>query len=261
VNGGRVTNGTLLRVFFRSVFLQSCWNFQRMQNIGFCFAIAPVLLAVYPDEARRKSALKRHLEFFNTHPYCASIILGVVAQFEERAAQKGEIQSLEANRIKVGMMGPLAALGDTVYWSMLNPALALLGVGVVLTSPPGTWWPVLGPLLFLGLYTLAHLALRAGGIFVGYRRGIEIVRDLRQFNPQLIARQLSFFLAVAAGSLLAVVSVRDAGRIVSPAWLGVPILVALVAVMVWGLKRGLTATHLFYSLAALGVIAAYLGAI
>jgi PTS system mannose-specific IID component len=244
----------------RSFFLQACWNFQRMQNIGFCFAISPVLRAVYPAREAQQRALKRHLEFFNTHPYCASIILGVVAKFEERAAQQGEEGSLEANRIKTGMMGPLAALGDTVFWSMLKPALSLLGVGVVLVSPVGRTWPAAaGPLLFLALFSVAHLGLRAGGIFIGYQRGIEIVKDLRQFNPQLIARRLSFFIAVMAGTLMALVFTRHAAVVTRFPLAGACGMGGLVGLMFMGLRRGLSATHLFYALVGLAILAAYLG--
>jgi PTS system mannose-specific IID component len=128
----RLTKWTLTAVVWRSFFLQACWNFQRMQNLGFCFAISPVIKALHRAPRARQKAIARHLEFFNTHPYCASIILGVVAKLEEQAAQAGDDEAREAVRVKIGMMGPLAALGDVVYWAMLRPALALVGVSLVL---------------------------------------------------------------------------------------------------------------------------------
>ncbi|MEW6517004.1 MAG: PTS system mannose/fructose/sorbose family transporter subunit IID [candidate division FCPU426 bacterium] len=250
----RVTWRTLWAVIWRSLFLQTCWNFQGMQNVGFSFALVPLARALYPEPERRQALLARHLEFFNTHPYCASIILGVVCRLEE------ENDPEAARRIKGSMMGPLAALGDTVFWAMLKPSLALLAVCWIWAAGSGhPGLALLGPVLYLLLFNLAHLSLRAGGVLVGYARGLEIVKDLRRFNPQLIARRLGWMASVLLGAtaLLAWSQGAPAWELSYPAMAGLGLGATALAYML--LAIGLSATQLFYLLTGSAVLLAVLG--
>ena len=72
----RVPASTLLRVFWRCLFLQASWNRRGMQNLGFAYSIDPALRRLYPDPVARRDALRRHLGLFNCHPYMASAIVG-----------------------------------------------------------------------------------------------------------------------------------------------------------------------------------------
>jgi mannose/fructose/N-acetylgalactosamine-specific phosphotransferase system component IID len=75
------------KVWLRQFLLQGCWNYEGMQNVGFAYSILPALRDRYegrPEEFSR--ALKRHLEFFNTHPAMAAVILGAAIRLEERVA-------------------------------------------------------------------------------------------------------------------------------------------------------------------------------
>ncbi|MCL6720269.1 PTS system mannose/fructose/sorbose family transporter subunit IID [Klebsiella sp. T2.Ur] len=73
----KLTPGDIRGVFIRSNLFQGSWNFERMQALGFCFSMVPAIKRLYPEnnEARRQ-AIKRHLEFFNTHPYVAAPVSG-----------------------------------------------------------------------------------------------------------------------------------------------------------------------------------------
>ena len=72
-----ITKGDRIKVWWRSTFLQGSWNYERMQNGGWAYTLIPALKRLYHTKEDRSAALKRHLEFFNTHPYLASPILGV----------------------------------------------------------------------------------------------------------------------------------------------------------------------------------------
>ena len=76
-------NNVLNMVIMRSFLLQGCWNFERMQNLGFCYALMPALSKIYGKGEELRKALQRHLEFFNTHPFMAAPILGAVVRMEE----------------------------------------------------------------------------------------------------------------------------------------------------------------------------------
>jgi PTS system mannose-specific IID component len=253
---------TLLAVAGRTFFLQACWNFQRMQNLGFAFAMHPVIRKLAQNREQQVRYLKRHLEFFNTHPYCASLILGVVSKAEEELVRNQEQDSDSPNRLKVGMMGPLAALGDTVFWAMLKPATALVGVSLVWLSPGGRVWPaVLGPLVFLFLFSIPHLLVSVGGVFLGYRHGLDIVKDLRRFNPQLIARRIGLFMAVGVGAAAALYIFQHSTAVATSAWLGAGILLGLLALLFAVLHRGVAVVYVFYGMVGLGIALAYAGLI
>ena len=62
-------NRDLMRMYWRSTFLLGSFNFERMQAMGFCYTLMPAIRKVYRgDKAAEAAALKRHLEFYNTHP-------------------------------------------------------------------------------------------------------------------------------------------------------------------------------------------------
>lgn len=172
-NTKKLTAGDIRSVFLRSNIFQGSWNFERMQALGFCFCMVPAIRRLYPEnnEARRQ-AIKRHLEFFNTHPYIAAPIYGVTLAMEEQRANGAEIDDAAINGIKVGLMGPLAGVGDPIYWGTARPVFAALGASLAVTGS------LLGPILFFLLFNLVRLATRYFGIQYGYKKGLDIVKDM-----------------------------------------------------------------------------------
>ncbi|WKX27183.1 PTS mannose transporter subunit IID [Tatumella ptyseos] len=169
----KLTKSDIRGVFIRSNLFQGSWNFERMQALGFCFSMIPAIKRLYPEnnDARRQ-AIKRHLEFFNTHPYVAAPILGVTLAMEEQRANGAPIDDGAINGIKVGLMGPLAGVGDPIYWGTVRPVFAALGAGIAMSGS------LLGPILFFVLFNAVRLLTRYYGIAYGYRKGIDIVKDM-----------------------------------------------------------------------------------
>lgn len=87
---------------------------------------------LYKTKEERSAALKRHLEFFNTHPYIASPILGVTLALEEERANGAPVDDVAIQGVKVGMMGPLAGVGDPVFWFTVRPMLGALGASLAM---------------------------------------------------------------------------------------------------------------------------------
>ncbi|WP_406704348.1 PTS mannose transporter subunit IID [Sodalis sp.] len=169
----KLTPGDVRGVFIRSNLFQGSWNFERMQALGFCFSMVPVIRRLYPENNNdRKQAIKRHLEFFNTHPYVAAPVLGVTMAMEEQRANGSPIDDAAINGIKVGLMGPLAGVGDPIFWGTVRPVFAALGAGIAMGGS------LLGPLLFFILFNLVRLATRYYGVAYGYRKGVNIVNDM-----------------------------------------------------------------------------------
>ena len=139
-------------VWLRSTFLQGSWNYERMQNGGWCYAMIPAIKRLYPEKDQQCAALKRHLEFFNTQPFVASPILGVTLALEEDRANGAPVEDQAIQGVKVGMMGPLAGVGDPVFWFTLRPILAALGASLAISGN------LLGPILFFVLWNVARMA-------------------------------------------------------------------------------------------------------
>ena len=80
-NKVQLTKSDRQKVCFRHQFLQGSWNYERMQNGGWCFAMIPAIKKLYTDKDDQIAALKRHLEFYNTHPYVSAPVIGVTLPF------------------------------------------------------------------------------------------------------------------------------------------------------------------------------------
>lgn len=61
---------------------------------------------------------------------------------EQERANGNDIDDSAISGVKVGLMGPLAGVGDPIFWGTLRPVLAALGAGLALTGS------LLGSLLF-----------------------------------------------------------------------------------------------------------------
>jgi PTS system mannose-specific IID component len=202
--------GSRWQATWRSLFLQSAWNFGRLQNLGWAFCMEPALRELYPEPAERAEALKRHLEFFNTHPYMVGYVLGAALRAEEEAASKrGEERVQAAARVsalKLGLAGPLAAVGDTFYWATLRPAAALLGVAWLWLGPHPLH--LFAPLVFLAAYNLPCLWLRAASVHQGYKRGVGVALHIAKLGLPALSEGLKLSSLILVGGL--------AGGIVHP---------------------------------------------
>ena len=78
-----LSKGDRRAVCLRHQYLQGSWNYERMQNGGWCYAMIPAIKKLYSTKEDRAAALKRHLEFYNTHPYVSAPVIGVTLALEE----------------------------------------------------------------------------------------------------------------------------------------------------------------------------------
>lgn len=185
-----------LAVAWRSTFLQGSWNYERMQNGGWCFAMIPAIKRLYTNKEDQKEALKRHLEFFNTHPYLASPILGVTLALEEERANGAQVDDAAIQGVKVGMMGPLAGVGDPVFWFTVRPMLGALGASLAMGGS------ILGPILFFVLWNVIRWAFMWYTQEFGYKAGSKISEDLSGGLLQKVTKTASILGMFVLGSLV-----------------------------------------------------------
>ena len=161
-----------LAVAWRSTFIQGSWNYERMQNGGWAFSMIPAIKKLYKTKEERTAALKRHLEFFNTHPYIASPILGVTLAVEEERANGATSDDVAIQGVKVGMMGPLAGVGDPVFWLTVRPMLGALGASLAMGGN------ILGPIIFFLGWNIIRWSFMWYTQEFGYKAGSKITDDL-----------------------------------------------------------------------------------
>ncbi len=213
--------------FFRSLFLQSVWNYDRMQNVGFVFSIIPWLKSLYKaNEEKMYERVKVHLGFFNTHPYLASILIGITMKLEEEYYE-GKIGANESIKTKTMLAGPIAAIGDRLIWSTWRSFCSVLVVSYFLLFGKNFYFTsniILGIIVFLLIYNLiGHIPLRFLGIYFGYRHSKDIVVILSKFQLQKISEVLNKLTVtlLLLTSLLYSISLVDNIKIVLLFWFNI----------------------------------------
>jgi PTS system mannose-specific IID component len=192
----KLTKRDRISVWFRSFFLQGSWNYERMQNGGWAFAMIPAIKKLYKTKEDRAAALERHLEFFNTHPYVASPVLGVTLALEEERANGMPIDDVTIQGVKVGMMGPLAGIGDPVFWFTVRPILGALGASLAMGGN------ILGPIIFFLAWNVIRMAFMWYTQEFGFKAGSRIGEDLSGSLLQDITKGASILGMFILGSLV-----------------------------------------------------------
>ena len=184
------------KVWWRHQFLQCSWNYERMQNGGWCYSIIPAIKKLYSNKEDQIAALKRHMEFYNTHPYVSSPVMGVTLALEEEKANGENVDDTAIQGVKVGMMGPLAGVGDPVFWFTMRPILGALGASLALSGN------ILGPILFFVLWNVIRWAFMWYTQEFGYNVGTKITEDLSGGLLQKVTKGASILGMFVLGALI-----------------------------------------------------------
>ncbi len=168
----------VLAIVWRSFFIQAAWNFKSMISIGFCYALSPVAKKICKNKEQYIAFLRRHLGFFNAHPYFASYALGAIARLERERYLHNEPDETVIDKFKNALIGPLGAVGDQCCWAVIRPAVLILGLtGLAYFQTLPARGVVL--LFTLILYNIPHVYIRVKGVLDGYQYGVDIYRELR----------------------------------------------------------------------------------
>jgi PTS system mannose-specific IID component len=170
----KVTNKELRSIFWRSFALQGAFNYERMQNVGYGYSMLPAIKKLYENKEDQSKAIERHLEIFNTTPQISPLIMGISAAMEEENANNADFDASSINAMKVSLMGPLAGIGDSLFWGTFRIIAA--GIGVSLAAEGN----ILGPILFLILFNIPHFATRYFGIKYGYEIGVNSLERIQR---------------------------------------------------------------------------------
>jgi PTS system mannose-specific IID component len=257
----RVGFADLLQVFLRTFLLQVLWNFERYLSYGMTYALMPVLRKIYPTREDRALAMTRHMEYFNTHPYMASFVLGAIIHMEkekqEQPKSKQKQKEDEISALKVGMMGPIAAMGDNLFWATVRPYCGLIAVTLVLSNafPSTQFW--VAPLFFLVVYNIAHVGIRAMGFMQGYRQGDQVVLALRKFRFQGAIHGLRLACILLLGLLIVFVNLSIHEKETGLFALNLVFFTALVGLFTFFLNRKISPSQMFYAVVLLALMLSF----
>jgi PTS system mannose-specific IID component len=224
---------TQIAMYGRLFAIQGTWNYETLigNGIGFCIEPALRLLPGGVHTPAFKEALARESKYFNAHPYLASFAVGALARAELDGEPPGRIE-----RFRTALPGPLGSVGDRLVWAGWVPlcsftALAVFGLG---------GGPIVVLATFLGLYNAGHLALRAWGLRMGWRRGLGVAQALAnpvfRRGPELLAAMAAF--AAGLGVPLAMMRIIGPGRTLLGVVLVAATLGALLIVRLTGRIEG-----------------------
>lgn len=138
---------------------QVAWNYERMQALDYLYNITHILKKVYKTPDELKEAYKLHLQFYNTNPNTHCFIQGMDVALEE---QQGSASLPTVTGIKAGLMGPLAGVGDAVFYTTLDVIVLAIGASLVLSG----FWE--GALLAIGYGLFVLVPVRWIFIREGY---------------------------------------------------------------------------------------------
>lgn len=176
---GKISKTTLNKVLLRTQGCQFAHNYERMQSLSLTYCFSPVLEELYKDAPKedRVNAIKRHLEYFNTHPIAIPFILGIAASLEENT---DEDHKDTVTAIKTSLMGPFAGIGDSLLNLTWFPIAGSIGASLCVDNGS-----IIGPLVMFLLINLLYWPLKYFGLHKGYEGGMALVE---KFGVQIFDR-------------------------------------------------------------------------
>lgn len=270
-----ITNKDLLKGWTRWWYANEIpHTYDRMIAPSLLWAISPILKKLYKNKEDRKEAYLRHTQFYNTQAvWGGGTILGITASLEEaRAKSLAEGKEEEAvspeviNSTKVGLMGPLAGIGDaidsgTVQYILIAIALPWAQQGSAL----GALFPWVGfvVLTFLYGYYFTRLGHRLGRTaateIIGGTNIRKIINGLSVLGLFMMGILASNYVKVSSSLKWAISGkefvLQDILNKILP---GLLPLATVMGVYYFFDKKGLKITH---ALAWLSIILAILGAL
>jgi len=192
----KITGFDRFKVFMRCFFVQGSWNFKALLGVGFGYCMVPVVKKLYKTPEEQEAFLRRHIVFFNSHPYFASWCVGAVVKLEEDSIEQEWPDREMINVFKERLVGPLGIIGDKLFWSGIKPMASAFGVGLAFFIG----WPATP--IYLLIYNIPHLFIRYKGMRLGYKMGFQIVSELSMQRFQKLSNFIISAGLFAGGILL-----------------------------------------------------------
>ncbi|MEF9962337.1 MAG: PTS system mannose/fructose/sorbose family transporter subunit IID [Erysipelotrichaceae bacterium] len=188
-----LTKKDFRQIFWRSFSLLGSFNYERMEGLGFVYALRPVLRKIYiDDDEAYKASLHRHMEAFNMTVAPAPFVMGITVAMEETAKRDPNFDVTSINAIKVALMGPLSGIGDTFFWGIFRIIACAIGVSF---AKQGN---IIAPFVLLALFNIPNILTRWYGLFIGYKNGSGLLTNLEESGKMDLFTYCAGIVGVAA---------------------------------------------------------------
>ena len=206
----KLSKKELRQIFWRSCQLDVSWNYERQQNLGYSYALTPVIEKLHADDPeKKKRALKRGLEFMAITPHMSTLLMGINAAMEEENANNPDFDENTINSVKTSLMGPLAGIGDSLIPGTLRIIASGIAISLALSGN------VMAPVLFLLIFNIPAFLIRYFCLKYGYKFGTSFLATVEKSG---IMDKVSY-----AASIVGLMVIG--GMIASQIWLDLPIMV------------------------------------
>jgi len=188
-----ITKKDFKKTFWRSFTLLNSFNYERMEGLGYLFAIMPELKKIYKDDKEGlKAAYHRHMAAFNMTIAPSPFVMGISIAMEEQAKADPKFDTSSINAIKVALMGPLSGIGDTFFWGIIRVIACSIGVSFAAQGN------ILAPFILLVLFNTPAFLTRWYGLKIGYSKGSIILADLEKSGKMKLVTYCAGIVGVMA---------------------------------------------------------------
>ena len=173
-NTKKLSKKTLVKAWLNwYLWCQTCYNWVKMQGLGFAHMMVPVNKELYKDDPEaRKEAMERSIEFFNTQPEFGSVCHGLAVAMEEQKANGGPITGEMITSVKTSLMGPMAGMGDTLMQGIIVPVTLALFIDMTRQGV------LAAPILYAVVITAISMGASYATFMYGYKKGNQAVLNL-----------------------------------------------------------------------------------
>ncbi len=194
-----LTKEDLRRVNLRYMFGgQLGWNYERMMNVAYVHAILPAMIKMYGDDSDvLRDMLQMEMQFYNTSPFLSAIITGMDLSLQNESGTKSK-EAVAA--IKTGLMGPFAAVGDSLFGAVIPTILGSLAAYMGMKGNP------IGVIIWL-LCAVVIFGLRYFELPLAYREGKKLVSNVGNLLNNLTDAATLLGVFVIGGLIPTVVNV------------------------------------------------------
>ena len=167
----KLTKEDFKQINRRSLFtFQLGWNYERMQGSGYLYTILPQLRKLYGDNSPElKEMMKTHTQFFNTSNFFNTIVTGIDLAIEEKEGIDGKDT---VSGLKAGLMGPFAAIGDSIFAALIPTIFGALAANMAINGNPT------GIFIWI-IAQIAVMIFRWKQLEFAYREGISLVATMQ----------------------------------------------------------------------------------
>ena len=193
---------TLNRAFWSWFFWNGCsQQAESMLGMAFGQSIAPVVEELYDTKEEKAEALSRHITLFNTEAQVGSICNGIICGMEEANAN-GKCTPEVISSVKVALIGPTPAIGDSLWVATILPILLTICLSISQGVEASMAWT--GALLYLLAYPVLTCILSRKLFYFGYRSGLEGMSSFMATGKMdILTNSMNFLGLLVVGALTA----------------------------------------------------------